>query len=69
METPWHNAFVTSMLSSDVWIGVTTVTEKGKHFIWADGSPLTYTQWRLLHPTHHSILNSAERVSVGKYFN
>jgi hypothetical protein len=69
MKTPWHNAFVASMLSSDVWIGVTSESEMGKHFIWADGTALTYTQWRLLHPTHHDRLNSGERISAGENKN
>ena len=64
MKTPWHNAFVTAMAGSDVFVGITSETDLGKHFIWIDGTPLTYTQWRKLHPTHHDLLNDAERIGT-----
>ena len=61
MKTPWHNAFVTSMISTthgrDVFVGITSESDLGKHFIWMDESALTYSQWRSNHPTHHDLLN------------
>ena len=68
MKTPWHNAFVTAMVTtdhtSDVFVGITSQSQLGKHFIWMDDSALTYTQWRKLHPTHHDYLNSGERIGT-----
>ena len=36
MPTPFHNAFVATMLTNRAWIGITTDTEKGVHFTWID---------------------------------
>ena len=36
MPTPFHNAFVATMLTNRAWVGITTDTEKGVHFTWID---------------------------------
>ena len=68
MKTPWHNAFVTAMINTEmarnVFIGIHSQSDLGKHFIWIDGDALTYTQWRKLHPTHHELLNNAASTGV-----
>ena len=64
MKTPWHNAFVTSMADSNVYVGITSTSNLGKHFTWIDESPLIYTQWRDLHPTHHDLVNDDQRVGT-----
>ena len=36
MPTPFHNAFVATMLTNRAWVGITTDTAKGVHFTWID---------------------------------
>ena len=53
-----HNAFVATMAFTDAWIGVVSESPIGKHFVWSNGLPLTYTNWRDLHPTHQDIVGA-----------
>ncbi|CBY41166.1 unnamed protein product [Oikopleura dioica] len=64
LPTPFHHAFVTSLVDSDVWIGVVSDSDIGKHFQWANSEPLLYAQWRLLHPTHHEIGPNQDKVAT-----
>ena len=64
MPTPWHNAFVATMAGTDAWIGVTSESPIGKHFVWSNGMPLKYVNWRDLHPTHQDIVGADTREGV-----
>ena len=64
MPTPWHNAFVATMAGTDAWIGVTSESPIGKHFVWSNGMPLKYANWRDLHPTHQDIVGADTREGV-----
>ena len=64
MKTPWHNAFVAAMTNSDVFVGIKSESDLGKHFTWMDGDVLSYTQWRSKHPTHHNLVNDGSKVAV-----
>ena len=46
------------MAFTDAWIGVVSESPIGKHFVWSNGLPLKYTNWRDLHPTHQDIVGA-----------
>ena len=52
------------MVDSNVWIGVVSDSEIGKHFQWASSEPLLYAQWRLLHPTHHEVGPNQDKIAT-----
>ena len=52
------------MVDSNVWIGVVSDSEIGKHFQWANSEPLLYAQWRLLHPTHHEAGPNEDKIAT-----
>ncbi|KAJ8030095.1 Macrophage mannose receptor 1 [Holothuria leucospilota] len=54
--------FLTTLLddvSYGVWIGLNDVSAEG-HFTWADGSPVTFTNWAHLEPNGGTMENCAE---------